>query len=169
MTLSLPLPLSLVQLPNDTKENENVIKTIGLISTCITLLRTFLCRYCTTTTWKCLTSLFTEDVSDVKISSLSELGYGSLEFKYWRVSQWDEIIAMKIERTQIHFLSNVVPSMPSSNLKVPNGKRLYSNGINGTHLYRRQLLKIGFSWRGFHITTTTITTNVYSYFGDMVF
>ena len=53
----------LLQLPNDTKENENVIKTIGLISTCITLLRTFLCRYCTTTTWKCLTSLFTEDVN----------------------------------------------------------------------------------------------------------
>ena len=42
---------------------------------------------------------------------------------------------MKIERTQIHFLSNVVPSSPSSDLKVPNGKRLYSNGINRRPIY----------------------------------
>ena len=42
---------------------------------------------------------------------------------------------MKIERTQIHFLSNVVPSSPSSDLKVPNGKGLYSNPINRGPIY----------------------------------
>ena len=42
---------------------------------------------------------------------------------------------MKIERTQIHFLSSVVPSTPSSDLKVPYGEGLYSNGINRGPIY----------------------------------
>ena len=48
--------------------------------TCITLFSTFLCRYCTTTTWKCLTSLFMENVNKRRrrnFLSLSELGHGS--------------------------------------------------------------------------------------------
>ena len=43
--------------------NENGKKAIDLdLCTCITPFSTFLCRRCTTTTWKCLISRFVEDV-----------------------------------------------------------------------------------------------------------
>ena len=42
---------------------------------------------------------------------------------------------MKIERTEIHFLSNVLTSSPPWDLKVPNGKRLHSNGFNRGPIY----------------------------------
>ena len=77
---------------NDADDNENVKKTIGLISkkqlcTCITLFRTFLSRFCTTTTWKCLILRFMEDVNKQRPNfiSLSELEYGSLKFSFRRV------------------------------------------------------------------------------------
>ena len=59
--------------------------------TCITLFCTFLCRYCTTTTWKCLISRCTEGRTEEvhkrrrNFLSLSELEYGSLEFNFGRV------------------------------------------------------------------------------------
>ena len=45
------------------------------LCTCITLFCTFLCRRCTTTTWKCLISLFVEDVKTKQrfFSSFPEL------------------------------------------------------------------------------------------------
>ena len=58
--------------------------------------------------------------------SLSELGYGPLEFNYRRVrlhlitaGKWVEIIAIKTERTQIHFLSDVLFAVTSLNLISP--------------------------------------------------
>ena len=64
--------------------NGNATITIGLISK-TTILHvhhafcTFLCRHCTTTTWKCLMSRCTEEVHKRRrdFLSLSELGYSS--------------------------------------------------------------------------------------------
>ena len=46
--------------------------------------------------------------------SLSELGYG-----HYPQSKWVGIIAIKTERTQIHFLSDVSVDVGSLDLKVP--------------------------------------------------
>ena len=50
--------------------------------TCITLLCTFLCRHCASTTWECLISRFVEDVNTRQrlFSSFSGLLYSLLEF-----------------------------------------------------------------------------------------
>ena len=50
--------------------------------TCITLFCTFLCRHCTTTTWKCLISRSVEDVNTTERLSFSfpKLRYSLLEF-----------------------------------------------------------------------------------------
>ena len=71
---------------NDADDNENVKKTIGLIGKkllrrCTTLFCTFLSRFCTTTTWKCLISRFMEKVNKQRQNfiSLSEVGYGPLQ------------------------------------------------------------------------------------------
>ena len=69
---------------DDGDGNGNATKAIGLISK-TTILHvhhafcTFLCRHCTVTTWKCLTSRCTEEVHKRfrDFLSLSELGYGS--------------------------------------------------------------------------------------------
>ena len=54
---------------------------------------------------------------------LSELGYGHLTFTFRRVcphlTKWVGIIAIKTERTQIHFLSDVSVPVGSLVLKVP--------------------------------------------------
>ena len=52
------------------------------LCTCITLFDTFLCRRCTTTTWKCLNSRFVEDGNTRQrhSSSFPELRYSPLEF-----------------------------------------------------------------------------------------
>ena len=61
--------------------------------------RAFLCRFCTTTTWKCLISHFMENVNKQRENfiSLSELVYGPLIFNFRRVayslpSKWEGII-----------------------------------------------------------------------------
>ena len=63
------------------KQNNNFART------CITLFCTFLYRFYTTTTWKCLISRFIEDVNKQRRNfiSLSELGYGHLKFSFRRV------------------------------------------------------------------------------------
>ena len=48
--------------------------------------------------------------------SLSELEYGPFEFNFSQVG----IIAIETERTQIHFLSNVLFAVVSLDLKVSN-------------------------------------------------
>ena len=76
---------------------------------------TFLSRFCTTTTWKCLILRFMEDANKQRRNfiSLSELGYGHLKFSIRRVrlhltKKWEGRMAIKAERTQIHFLSHVL-------------------------------------------------------------
>ena len=87
----------------------------------------FFARFCTITTWKCLISRFMEDVNKRRRNfiSISVLGYGQEiqfhgGFAYIWQSRWVGIIAIKTERTQIHFLSDVLIAIASLNLKVPN-------------------------------------------------
>ena len=86
------------------------------------------CSFYTTTTWKCLISRFMENVNKQRRSfiSLSELEYGPFEFhfrrffaKFDKVSQVG-IIAIETERTQIHFLRDVLFAVVSLDLKVSN-------------------------------------------------
>ena len=55
--------------------------------TCIALICSFLSRFCTTTTWKCLISRFMENVNKQRRNfiSLSELEFGPLKFSFRRV------------------------------------------------------------------------------------
>ena len=59
------------------------------LCTCITLFCTFLCRRCTTTTWKCLISRFVEDRNTRQQFSFSftELWYSPLEFNSKKIWQ----------------------------------------------------------------------------------
>ena len=59
------------------------------LCTCITLSCTFLCRRCTTTTWKCWILRFVEDVNTrQRLSfSLPELWYSPLEFNSRKICQ----------------------------------------------------------------------------------
>ena len=77
---------------NDADGNENVKKTIGLISKTTTLhvhytFCTFLSRFCTTTTWKCLISRFMENLNKQprNFISVCELKYGPLKFSFRRI------------------------------------------------------------------------------------
>ena len=84
------------------------------LRTCITLFCTFLCRHCTTTTWKCLISGFFKDGNLRQQLSFSfpELWYSPLEFNskqfanIWWIKR-DGISAIKFEATWIQFLSDV--------------------------------------------------------------
>ena len=55
--------------------------------------------------------------------SLSELEYGPLKFTFRRdrlqLTKWVGIIAIKTEKTQIHFLSDVLVAVESLDLKFP--------------------------------------------------
>ena len=83
-------------------------------------------RFCTTTTWKCLISRFMENVNKQQRNfiSVSELKYGILKFSLggfaynWQ-RKWVGVIAIKTERTQNHFLSDVLVAVASLDLKVP--------------------------------------------------
>ena len=74
------------------------------LCTCITIFCTFLCRRCTTTTWKRLNSRFVEDAEHKKTTFF----FFSKNFDtvFWRIKR-DGISAMKFEATRIHFLSDV--------------------------------------------------------------
>ena len=84
------------------------------MSTCITLLCSFLCRHCTTTTWKCLISRFVENANTIQqvYFSFPELRYILLEFNsrkmanIWRTER-DEISPIKFEEERLQFLSDV--------------------------------------------------------------
>ena len=84
------------------------------LCTCITLFCTFLCRRCTTTTWKCLISRFVEDGNTGQQLSFSflELWYSPSELNcqkianIWRIKR-DGKSAIKFEAARIHFLSDV--------------------------------------------------------------
>ena len=96
------------------------------LRTCITHFCTFLSRFCTTTMWKCLISRFMEDVNNQRqilflFLSLNLVPWNSASegFAYNWQSKWVGIIAIKTERSQIHFLSDVVVAVASLDLKVP--------------------------------------------------
>ena len=74
----------------------------------------FFASFCTTTTWTCLFSRFIEDINKQRRNfiSLFELGNGPLEFNSMRNKN--------NERTQIHFLSDVLVAVESLDLKVPS-------------------------------------------------
>ena len=107
-------------------------KTIGLISKTTTshvhhTFCTFLSSFCTTRTWKCLISRFMEDVNKQRrifffYLSLNMAPWNSASggFAYNWQSKWVGIIAIKSERRQIHFLSDVLVAVPSLDLKVPS-------------------------------------------------
>ena len=90
------------------------------LCTCITLFCTFLCRRCTTTTWKCLISRFVEDGNTGQQLSFSflELWYSPSELNsqkiaiIWQTEQ-DGISAIKFEAARIHFLSDVFVALSS--------------------------------------------------------
>ena len=95
------------------------------LRTCITLFCTFLSRFCTTTTWKCLISRFIEDVNKQRrnlflFPSLNMVPWNSASgwFAYIWQSKW--LVVMKTERRQIHCLSDVLVAVVSLDLKVPN-------------------------------------------------
>ena len=86
---------------------------------CVAPFCTFLCRFCTILTWNRLTR-FIEDVTsddeilflflnlDIVLRNLTSEGFAYI----WQ-SKWVEIIVIKTERTQIHFLSDVFAAIAS--------------------------------------------------------
>ena len=83
------------------------------LCTCITLFCTLLCRHCTTTTWKCLTSHFGESMNTRErlCFSFLERRYNPLEFSsskkvgiIWLIER-DGICAVKFEAAWINLLS----------------------------------------------------------------
>ena len=97
-----------------TWKKKKVEKAKQHLCTCITLFGTFLCRHCTNTTWKFLISCFKEDVKTRQRNfvSLSELGiirrkWSLQQIACVRQSKRVEIIAIEIERTCTHSLSDV--------------------------------------------------------------
>ena len=96
------------------------------LCTCISLFCTFLCRFCTTTTWNYLIFLFREDVNKQRHNFNLFLNLNMVlrnstpeGFAYIWQSKWVGIIAIKTERTQIHFWSDVFAAVASSDRKVP--------------------------------------------------
>ena len=109
---------------DDGDGNENVKKRNGFVTK--QQLCTFLCRYCTTTTWKCLISRFIEDVRKRRriFLSLSKLECGPQEttlriFAYIGHFQWIGINATTFEKTQIPFQSDVLSAVVVVDAKAP--------------------------------------------------
>ena len=113
---------------NDTDDSENVKKTIGLISKTTTshvhhTFCTFLPRFCTTYDVKMPNFAFyggRKQPTTEFYFSFWAWNSASGGFAYNWQSKWVGIIAMKTERTQIHFLSDVLVAVASLDLKVPN-------------------------------------------------
>ena len=84
------------------------------LCTCITLFCTFLCRRCTTTTWKCLISRFVEDGNTRQqlFFSFPERWFSHLKStskkftSIWRIKR-DRISVRKFKAASIHFLNDV--------------------------------------------------------------
>ena len=88
------------------RERQNSTRFMSIM--CFTLFCTFLCRYCPTTTWKCLISRFMEDVNKLRQNFLSLS-------KIWVRPPGNQLqanlptsyIFSEFERTLIHFKSYV--------------------------------------------------------------
>ena len=81
---------------------------------CIVLFCTFFCRPCSTTTGTCLISSFMEDVNKRRLIfrlfltlNMVLRNLAQKEFACIWQSKWLGVIVIEIERTQIHFLSEV--------------------------------------------------------------
>ena len=90
---SSSLALNPTTLPQRERQKKTLISDVKVWCTCITLFSvfyTFLCRFCTTTTWKCLISRFMKNVNKQRRNfiSLSEHGYSPLEFNSRRIGQF---------------------------------------------------------------------------------
>ena len=128
-----PPPCKQALRSNDADRNEKVTKTIGLISKTLTshvhhaflyISFPFLPDYDV----KMPNFAFMEEINKQQRNfiSLSELGSmviwnsasGGFVYIWW--SKWVRIIAIKTEKTQIHFLSDVLVAVVSLNLEVPN-------------------------------------------------
>ena len=130
MIFKLPSPSSLLKLFNrelkrrqrrrrlqrqlEQQKSNRFIVAKHQLCTCIKLFCTFLCRHCTTTTWKSLISRFVKEGNTRQqlYFSFPELWYSSLEFSSKKIANiWlikrDGISAIKFEAARIHFLSEV--------------------------------------------------------------
>ena len=76
------------------------------LCTCITLFSTFLCRHCTTTTWTVPNFTFYGGLKRTFLDIVFR-NWNPGEFAYIWQSKWVGTVAMKIEWTRIHFLSDV--------------------------------------------------------------
>ena len=95
---------------------------------------TFLCRFCTTTKWNCLISLFIEGINKRRGNFILFLNLNMFlknltpaAFAYIWQSKRAGIIAIKTKRTQIRFWSDVFAAVASSDRKVP-----YDGGAHGS-------------------------------------
>ena len=90
------------------RQKSNRIILVKQLCTCIALFRRFLCRLCTTTTWKSLISRFVENGNTEQQISFSfpELWYKPLEINskkitnIWRIKR-DRISAIKFEEARL--------------------------------------------------------------------
>ena len=75
-------------------------------------------------------------------------------FAYIWQSKWIAIIAIKTERTQIHFLSDVFVAAASLDLKIPifsvertrRGLNIFSKTASGEHMATDLIRKIKYKW-----------------------
>ena len=94
------------------------------LCSCIKHFCTFLCRFCTTTTWNWLIQRFIGKRATTKFyfSFWTWKRFLGIQLQKGSPSFWQskgvKIIAMKTERMQIHFLYNVFAAVASSDLKV---------------------------------------------------
>ena len=75
------------------------------LCTCISIICTFLCRHCKTTTRKCLISRFMEDVNKLlwNFLSHSELGYGFSGIQLQKSSPtFDKVIELELSRWRLN-------------------------------------------------------------------
>ena len=136
--------------------NENVKKNNRFrlatkqLCTCITLFCTFLCLFCTATTWNCLILLFRDGVNKRRRNFILFLNLNMVlrnstprRFAYiWR-SKWVEIIAIKTERTQLHFWSDVFAAVAPSDREVPDViEKLTPNGQKMICYFLTYFLKV---------------------------
>ena len=121
-------------------------KAMGLIiktTTCMcnTLLRTYLCRHCSTTTWKSLMSNFYREYNQVNEEVLFPFLYLNMVLRnstpgeiacIWQ-GKWDEIIAIKIEGTRIPFSREVFAAAAAAATATEwNGSGLQDSRKTGT-------------------------------------
>ena len=87
LDLKVPFKIQRRERQRERRKNNRFNKQNNKLARASNYICTFLSRFCTTTTWKCLVSRFMEDVNKQRrnIISLSELVYSHLKFSFRRV------------------------------------------------------------------------------------